>query len=306
MKNYKLHTGLQEIYKITSKYDFEEKTGSDKNYRYVGDDGITRGLAVCPSCDNPIRILGFYKKLDGRKPYAQHHNKSTNIAVFDKSAYLHCPNSNPGSKRQWDKSSSKRQLSNYEKELYNIMRNNFDKVISFLNNKLSLYISCSTAERFLKEFVINSGCTNPDASIYNLPYILLLTSSKFNVVKMRVKKHTKLWNFIYSRNINGIKLTSCHKLQDNIESNYDIIDVNCNKYILLQCHFIKHVRYVNKEDEIIEKIEMRFSDSNKIPVNWIYKENISIDQESFPNYCKKINYGNKNLLEIAKKIMPPI
>lgn len=309
MDEYKLHTGISQTYHVTNKDDFEEQTGKDSNYQYTGKDGVKRGLGVCPACDNPVRILGLYEQLDKQKAHARHHNKSTTFAVYEADAYYHCPNAKPSNVVGTDMSSKERKPSEYEKRMYYIMREYFDKAIYILNQDLSIHVSNSLAQRFLKEFVHNKGYMNREASIYNLPWILLERSYSFNLIGLKVKRISPLHVFL-SR-MNTVKLTPYifeNEKGEKVNTELDIIKpAHEGQYVVLIGHFIQHSRRV-VEERIEESIKFGISDSKKVPIHWIYQETYSINQHRFPNLCEKGKDLHRNLkqLEIAKKIMPDL
>ena len=70
MRWFKLHTREYPLYEL-AKENYLTKTKKDKRYSAVGKDQCKRDFAVCPACDNPIQIIGVYKKLENTdKPYA--------------------------------------------------------------------------------------------------------------------------------------------------------------------------------------------------------------------------------------------
>ena len=299
MKYYKLKKGLSEIFLITTKEDFEEKTGNKRAFMYFGEDKNKRGLAICPACDNPIRILGLYKKLENRSPYGQHHNKSTDFATFDKNSYIHCPYSNPDTKNK-DISNKERLPSEYEKQIYYITRDYFDKIIYYLNKKINLRISDNFATKRLNDFIKYYGYMQYDASIYNIPWKILDSSSPFNLINMSVKKDSELWKKLK-------KLDSIILIENPIIKEYDIIKNKNSKYVNLQGHFIKHTRII-VDDEIEESITLAITEDEEPPLNWIYKETYKVKLEEFNNFCNKTQnkFRNEKQLKIAREIMKDI
>ena len=296
MNEYKLHTGISQTYQITNKNDFEEQTGKDLNYQYVGKDGVKRGLGVCPACDNPVRILGLYEKLDKQKAHARHHNESTSFAIYEN---FHCPNADPNKISGSDMSSKERCPSEYEKRMYYAMRDYFDKAVYILNRDLSVHVSHSFAKRLLREFVQNKGYMNHEASLYNLPWILLERSYSFNLVGMTIKRASKLRDVLIKTDT--VKLTPCSE-------GLDLIEPSCKKgYVNLTGHFIQHSRKVLGE-QIEESIKFGVSDSKDVPMHWIYQEEYKINQHRFPNLCEKgkHSYRNEELLKIARETMPDL
>lgn len=296
MKFYKLKTGISEVYKITTREDFEEKIREKGKYTYKNSDGENYGLAVCPRCDNPIRILGLYKKLNGIKPYAKHHNKSTAIAVINKSAYLHCPYANPTSKKGFDKSKIL-PLTDFEKQLYYTMRDYFDKAIYMLNKNLDFYISDKFAKKLLEGFTKNCTYRNELANNSNLPFMLLDNFDNFTMVYRLVKKESELWKVLNKRkDINFIQ-------KDEI---YDKIVPNTGCFVFLEGHFYAHTVTSNDDGDVSEKIKFGVIDSPDIDKERFFQRKYEIKENEFQNLCKNESYRNNNLLEMAKNIMPDL
>ena len=54
--------------------------------------------AVCPACDNPIQIIGLFKREEEvkRKPYGRHTTIDLpGLTVYSEEDYLNCPYHNP-------------------------------------------------------------------------------------------------------------------------------------------------------------------------------------------------------------------
>lgn len=297
MNCYKLETGLsKEVYKITNKEDFEENIREKEKYIYKNNDGEKYGLAVCPRCDNPVIILGLYKKLKRQKPYAKHHNRSTEIAVIDKNAYLHCPYSDPNfNSRKYDKSKIL-PLTNFERKLYCCLRDYFDMAIHLLNEELDFYISESFAKQLLEEFVNSYAYRNEMANIHNLPYLLLDNMGNVNLICRLIKKNTELWKYLDSRD--DVILEPYNKKYDKLLSK--------SGFVFLQFHFYSHSISQNAGYDATEKIKFGIIDSPDVEKKRVYTKPYEINEWSFPNLCKQTEYRDQKLLDLARDIMPEI
>ena len=79
MKTFKLHKGFSEISILLTKENYEEATKGDDNYTKIIETGKStakRYLAICPSSDNPIQIVGLYIKDNAKFPYGKHYEDS--------------------------------------------------------------------------------------------------------------------------------------------------------------------------------------------------------------------------------------
>lgn len=82
MHRFKLSQGNGKLYDIT-KRNFEELTNKKKPYMLTGKDGQTRCFGICPACDNPIQLIGLYKKLENTdRPYGRHYNRDAVIFLY--------------------------------------------------------------------------------------------------------------------------------------------------------------------------------------------------------------------------------
>lgn len=114
MKKFKLHTGISEIYRISTE-TYEKAVANNPNYIHTGRDNVKRYFAVCPACDNPIQLIGLYKKLENTdRPYGrQKHNEQ---------AYRFCPYASHS--YGVTKKSIKDEMTEYEENIYNGVREN--------------------------------------------------------------------------------------------------------------------------------------------------------------------------------------
>ena len=130
MDTFKTRPGSSEELLITEE-NFTNKT--KKQFPYVmKENGKNVYKAICPACDNPIRIVGLYKREEDvkRKPYGRHTPSDLpGLTVYNEEDYLNCPYHNPnqsndGAKRRpGDKKSS---------WIYDLMKEHFDLIISIL------------------------------------------------------------------------------------------------------------------------------------------------------------------------------
>lgn len=92
MKIFKLKVGSSKIYEL-SKSIFELQTKQKKPYYTFNNFNEQIQYAVCPACDNPIQIIGLYKRIKNTdKPYARHCIHSVaGLAEYNQQAYDFCP-----------------------------------------------------------------------------------------------------------------------------------------------------------------------------------------------------------------------
>lgn len=90
MKRFKLKTGTSDVFEI-NETNFTEKTSLAPPYVSEGADEKKRFFGVCPTCDNPIQIIGLFKTAE-TKPYGKHYNRDVEkLAKHNQATYRFCP-----------------------------------------------------------------------------------------------------------------------------------------------------------------------------------------------------------------------
>lgn len=83
---------------VISQESYMGCTGGVAPWRRDGDTGPSY-YAVCPLCDNPIQIVGLFRRQEesrARRPYGRHHRGDVpGLCRYDEDAYLHCPYADP-------------------------------------------------------------------------------------------------------------------------------------------------------------------------------------------------------------------
>ncbi len=301
MKRFKLNTGIyQEIYDIEGREEFEELVGGDGRYFYVGSDKIKRGLAVCPACDNPIRILGLYN--DVRK-IGQHHNNSTAIAKHNEQAYLMCPYASLN-RTTCDASSRKAEITDFEREIYCALRDNFDRAVYIIAKDTGIWIGKTLAEKMLRSYLSNLGYAYQWGTLYNIPWVMCYCANSFWLYNQAIRKDSALYDVLSKRK--DVSFVSRGE-NSGKDTNYASLQNAARKFISYRLHFMHHKRKI-VSDEVKETIEIRVS-TGEPPYEWIFKDTIEINETRFPkliNSKGKEEFRDRTLLDIAKNLMQDI
>ena len=300
MKRFKLKIGKNNIYDI-NKETFEEKTKKQEPYIRVGKDKEKRCFAICPACDNPIQIIGLYKSIKV-KPYGKHYNRSVEkLAVHNEQAYQFCPYASH-IYSSVDKNRKKKEFTEYEARIYNLVRDNFDKALYILKKDTGIHFTPKLAEKILFEYTASEGWMYPLATIYNIPWMLMYFAIGVNPYGWLIEKNSKLYKYLQTNK--NIRL---------VEFNKNLVKIDTNSFIKMNYMFTKHRRTIIN-DEVIETIEVNLDENiskNPDEREWkfLWKDEIQINEHRFLNFVVSIKteeYRNKKLLDIAEKIMPDI
>lgn len=299
MHNYKLKPGINKIYKI-DKNTFELTTQQRKPYYSFNSKNERIQFAVCPACDNPIEIIGLYKPLHHTdSPYGRHYPHSINgLAEYNQQAYNYCPYS----KNQTTITSEIRKslLTNFEKDIYLLMREQFDRVIYVLSKQLDIKITYPAAQRMLTTYVKGEGWLYPWATLNNLPWVLGHLSWSKTLYGQPILKNSHLYNAIVK------SCPSVEFIKSKYYSEYEILVAKDEMYIDINYCIINHCRKINN-NMLTETMDFMVTEGNIENRNIIYRKQLTIDEPYFMNLINLPNERsrrNMKLLEIAKNLMP--
>lgn len=294
MKKFKLRPGLhEEIYEI-SRSKFEELTRNHEPYTMIEKDGEKKNFAVCPACDNPIQLIGLYKKLENTaQPYGKHYNRDVeNLAMHNEQAYRFCPYASH--KYKVNKAKKRDKLTDFERKIYYSMRENFDLVVEFVKRETGIFISNGLAEEMLYEYLASKGYMYYWAALYNIPWMLLYFTMSKKCYKMMVKKGSEIHQYLATRK--DVKLVRWK------DSDYDVVKNN-GRFLDIEYTAIHHNRFI-RDDEVVETIQLIIV-SDVID----HRINLTINESRFPNYINSKaaqSHRNQKLLDIAKRLMPDL
>lgn len=302
MKTFKLRPGSSKIYNI-NKDTFEKETNQRAPYYIYSDRNEISQFAVCPACDNPIQIIGLYKRIkDGRECYGKHYLKSIRgLSEYNQQAYDYCPYSNH--RIEININSRKELLTDYERRIYNLMREQFDRVIYVLSKAIDIKITAGAARRMLETYVNGRGWMYSWATLNNLPYVFgHLTWSK-KLYGQPILRDSPLYNAIIDR------CPSAQFTQHEFHRNCDILTRKENGQYFNLCYcIIGHTRNI-VNDQNIETMLFRVTEGERDDAEIIYQKTIEIDEAFFLNLInlpEDRSRRNNSLINIAHELMPPL
>ena len=248
--------------------------------------------AICPICENPITIVGLYRKEEdsSRRPYGKHHKGNIpKLAIYDEEAYLNCPFSHPTLKHH----SRRSPTSKTSHELYKLMHDQFDRVVYIWNKTMPIYLSEAFALEQLTLWVVNKEWLNYSVTYFNLPYMLNYTGPALNLICRLVKADSEL-----------AKSLAQHKeleLEPSHRTGYLKV-LPANSSFVELTFFLTKQRYSVIEECLSETIQLVVDLGDRT----IYKETILVDHafaDALFNKSDESTYRNQRLLEKAQKIM---
>ncbi len=252
MDVFKTKPGINESIYI-SEETFVKATHKQKPY-YQIKNGKERYYAVCPMCDNPIQLVGLYKKNDegDRKAYGKHHKGSIyKMAGYNEDEYYGCPYSKPNRKKnKIIRKANSMSGNNILKEL----RNYFDYVIEILTETTDIYISKGAAKIFLENYMTNKGWQYYDSTTENISYMLMYALPAQSLMKRFIKKDSDLYECL---------MENCPDIKMNRDWNeYVQVENIENKYVSLSFYLCHHKTSV-AEEHLFESFTLKVKYNKK-------------------------------------------
>lgn len=299
MKVIKFTTNYEPVLSITDKdfkTKYEERIGNNSSYIQTSD-GSAKHLAVCPRCNNPVVILGIYKKID-IAPHARH-DRNVNIpgvAQFNEYKLLRCPYYNKKANyiREYVPETEEPQ----RRELYRIAKEHYDKAIYLLQKETGICITSKMADALAKNYVRMRAYNYIDATIYNIPWYLLYSFNGFPLYHMIIRKNTTIYKHLKQLGLN---------LKESRIKGHIYVE-NDDGYLLTATNY----RYVVDEHENLNEwldfSVLRPDDAvtETLLYNTVDQFSVSVDSYHFGNLVNYKDWKKKQkLLDIASQYMHP-
>lgn len=299
---------MREI-KFTTKYEpvlsfsdqdfktkYEERVGNNPGYVQKVR-GETKHLALCPRCNNPVAILGIYKKINVA-PHARHAKEVNipNVAQYDEYKFQNCPYHNKRADYIKEYVDETEELQ--RQDLYKIAKEHYDKAIYLLQKETGIYITLAMAETLAENYVIMRAYNYIDATVYNIPWYLIYSFHGFPLYHMIIRKNSTLYKHLLQQ---GFVLKNS-KIKEHIY-------VADNKGCLLTATNYRYV--VDKNDNLNEWLDfsiLRPDDKVTDTLLYVAMDRFSIKVDSY-YFGNLINYSDWNprqkVLHIAERYMNP-
>ena len=169
---------------VISQESYMGCTGGVAPWRRDGDTGPSY-YAVCPLCDNPIQIVGLFRRQEesrARRPYGRHHRGDVpGLCRYDEDAYLHCPYADPN--HRTDTRARRHSKDPTGRALYGLMRGEFDRVTLAWERFSGIHLGPGAARDMLRRWRDDQGWRYYDATYGNLPQMLFFAAGGQNLVK---------------------------------------------------------------------------------------------------------------------------
>lgn len=190
MDVFKLRPGLKPVHKI-SKDRFEAVTGKMAPwYQREGDKIVP--FAVCPACDNPIRIVALYERHENSpSSYGKHTPKTVaGLATYNQVAYDECPYAHPGV--EMDRDRRRPETDPRGRDILQLLRDQFDRVIHIIERDTGIIISPALARNLLDSFLGMQGHLYVGTNLCNLPWMFAYMTTGQTLYGRKIKQDCEL------------------------------------------------------------------------------------------------------------------
>lgn len=310
MRQFKIRKGRQyKTFEITNG-NYNNALPIDENerkkYSISTPEGM-RQIAICPSCENPIRLFGLVKPIErtsatGKKTlvraYGKHLEKDTEIADHDQMKYKYCPLASDY--RSSNKEDKYDKPTDMNKEIYYSIRENFDTAIYILSQSLGVWIDDKTARRILEKYLGFQGYMHVDSHYHNIPWMLFyLSSGVINLWGARVIADSELYKYLSKQK--NVKLIP-EMRKNGKATDYRVVENG--SFLRASIAFGTKKVTIDDEGNIKEVYYLDYS-SNTWDRETV--EKIEIDNDWYNRTVFSTRRSrNKRLLAIAEEMMPDL
>lgn len=300
MDSYKLSPGLSPIFHISTVIDFEERTMKRKPF-WDYNDGEPILHAVCPICDNPIQIVALFRRTrNSPRAHGRHLiHDVPGLAKYDHEAYDCCPYANPN-KPQPGKGDRKKKLDGLPRDIYMLLREQFDRMIYLLQKDIDIFISIAFAKTLLSDYLKTKGYLYVAASMQNLPWIFAYMGASHSLIGRFIKKDSSLAKALVDADIPDCVLTEGEK------PGFVRVSSVKGKFLDISFCFIAHERTI-KEHTLSESVDLVINYGKGTPPRPIYRKTLQVNQSHFLNLIKLPEdraKRNSEQLALAAEKMP--
>ncbi len=328
MDRFRLHQHDKVDYEI-SKKSFKEQTQEKEKYVRIIN-GQKQAFAICPGCTNPIQIVGIYRRIEGnQKPYGKHYRWDVDgLAENNEYVYQHCHFASHAYGK-CPKEERVEEIGEYEKRLYENMKEYFDKVIYVLQKSTGIYITNEMAKDMLYNYVISNGYAFKQHTVGNAPWMLMyLSDYSFDPYGKWIAKTSKLYEQLKKLKTVKFEKIQCDKPSENATANekkrYEWLKEKSGKYEVLKTTSYTEISVLlfsysrTKLSDGMESERAKFTIAHRHKGNdpnggdeWVQDGAfyLDIDTSFFPNLIgseKAMKYRDEKLLDIAGSVMPEL
>lgn len=297
----KFHKGISKIYGV-SKKDFAEATKEKYPYLQVSKNG-KEAFGICPLCENPVKLLGVYTKLEKQNNHARHYKHNVrDLADFSEYTYLHCPYHRK--KADYLREIRRNEdITDFNKEVLKLAHDYLHICIYIISKITGMVITTKLAEEIAYDYSIHPGYMTYDITRENVPYIMGTCMTGKNLVKRIIEENSPLYDIL--KNKKEIYLELLPKKSKNPKNLYRI--TSRKGYLQLSFNISNYRFSVSDTSQLREylKLHIGIPDGTGTYDTYATKE-IEVDPFLFSrliNSSEKFSYLSEDIRKIADKYL---
>ena len=286
-------------YKITPDV-FEKVTEHKYPFEQVNQNKTISQYGICPSCLNPIQIIGISKKIKVAS-YGKHTGKNIkDLPNWERIKYEYCPYASTNDRREIDDEELLPEITESVIELYDLLKNQFDRVVYVISKELDIRCSTKFWESALQQYIVNHSYCYPWLTESNLPYVFAYHGMRHrDVYGQQFKVGSDIFNTL--KRLENVSFESHKK-----DSEYEVL-TSRGEYINLEFRFTEHRQKALSGETLKES--MLFCVDDLLSGYTVFQKRIEFSENYFMNLINKADNINKRqqwLLDIAEKHMQPL
>lgn len=286
-----------ERYEITPE-NFVRVTKGKYPFEQRSEEGELLTYGICPSCLNSVQLMGIVHEIKNR-PHGKHTGKSINgFPVWNQRKYEYCPFAVKNRRKPNDDEKSD-EIDDSVIELYNLLREQFDRVVYVIGKEFGILCSGDFWEKTLNQYLVNKAYCYPWLTEANLPYIFAYWGMRHqNLYKQKFLEGSELYNVL--ANYPDVDFRKAY-------GNYYRLEKKNGSFIKLWFRFINHTYKVSNGEELKES--MLFCVDNIDTGETVFEKRIEFSETYFMSLINKAENENKRqqwLLDIANRLMKPL
>lgn len=282
---------------------FEKITKRKYPFVQVNNRGERSQYGICPSCLNPIQLIGISHEIQ-ESPHGRHAGKDIDgLPSWNYQRYKYCPYASFKKRAKPNREEKLEIIDDNIAELYNLLREEFDRVVYVLESGLEIKCSNHFWRKALNQFVVNQDYLYPWLTESNLPYIFAYFGVHLqSAYKQRILVDSEIYNALSI--CSKICLVKCEK--DIANKKYAYLESQQGTYFSPQFRFYSHGQKANEGQPLTET--MKFCIDDRDTGKTTFERVVEFDETFFCNLIRKDNKKNRryDLLDIANEIMQPL
>lgn len=298
----KYHKGNSKVHDV-SKEDFVNTTNELLPYM-VRDKHGKNAYAICPLCENPVKLIGIYVSIEDRKQreHARHCKYNvTDIADFDIEKYERCPyhRRNPDYIMEPRRPEDMTQLN---RDILQSAHDHFDECLYIIKRITGLHISSNLAEKIATDYMAHPGYMTYDVTRENIPYIMACCLTGIHIRGRIITENSPLYNML--KDVEDIRL---ERLKPREDTNSKIVKYRIEEtsYMGLIFHLTNYRFEANTTEKLKEYITINISiPDGEGTFETFMSQEIELDPYFFNKLINKGNWNtNEDMQEIADRIL---